>query len=42
MFIDELDDKFHNFAGEMVTCSAGANFTPHVISVAAGEVWLGT
>ncbi|KAH7687051.1 AF0104/ALDC/Ptd012-like protein [Dioscorea alata] len=23
--------------GEMVTCSAGANFTPHVISVAAGE-----
>lgn len=26
-------------AGEMVACSAGANFTPHVITVAAGEVW---
>ncbi|XP_072969127.1 AT-hook motif nuclear-localized protein 7-like [Typha angustifolia] len=24
-------------AGEMVACSAGANFTPHVITVAAGE-----
>lgn len=26
-------------AGEMVACSAGANFTPHIITVAAGEVW---
>ncbi|EHA8586624.1 AT-hook motif nuclear-localized protein 1-like [Cocos nucifera] len=24
--------------GEMVACSAGANFTPHVITVAAGEM----
>ncbi|EHA8590743.1 putative AT-hook motif nuclear-localized protein 3 [Cocos nucifera] len=24
--------------GEMVACSAGANFTPHVITVAAGEL----
>jgi hypothetical protein len=24
--------------GEMVSCAAGANFTPHVISVAPGEV----
>ncbi|RWW82319.1 hypothetical protein BHE74_00009223, partial [Ensete ventricosum] len=28
------------FAREMVACSAGANFTPHVINVAAGEVCL--
>lgn len=24
--------------GELVSCAAGANFTPHVISVAPGEV----
>lgn len=24
--------------GELVACSVGANFTPHVITVAAGEV----
>ncbi|XP_074576679.1 AT-hook motif nuclear-localized protein 1-like [Curcuma longa] len=24
-------------AGEMVACSAGANFTPHIITIAAGE-----
>lgn len=24
--------------GEMVSCSAGANFAPHIIIVAAGEV----
>jgi len=25
-------------AGELVACASGANFTPHIINVAAGEV----
>lgn len=37
---DQLVNSSFNAAGEMVAYSSGANFTPHVITVAAGEVWL--
>ncbi|XP_072976403.1 AT-hook motif nuclear-localized protein 1-like [Typha angustifolia] len=35
-YVSKLQYGFESL-GEMVACSAGANFTPHVITVAAGE-----
>jgi hypothetical protein len=30
----------HVLEGDVVACSAGANFTPHIIIVAPDEVWI--
>jgi len=40
MFANSLSGHLIFIAGEMVACAAGANFTPHIITVATGEVWL--